>query len=115
MTLDWEPCHLVPIWLMILPLEHCHSGGVLVVAKLKKDRLNLTLMTLLGTLSFSSNMVNDFSFGALSHWRQACGSQIKKDRLNLTLITLLGTLSFGSNMVNVFFLWSIVTLATGLW
>ena len=37
-------------------------------------------MTPCGTLSFGSNMVNDFSFGALSHWRRVCGSQIKKKR-----------------------------------
>ena len=66
---------MVPIWLMIFSLEHCHSGGVFVVVK-KKDRLNLTLMTLLGTLSFGSNMVNDFFIGALSLWWCACGSQI---------------------------------------
>ena len=40
MTLDLEPCHLVPIWLMIFSSEHCHSGGVLVVAKLKKGQAN---------------------------------------------------------------------------
>ena len=52
---------------MIFSLEHCHSGGVFVVVKKKKkERLNLTLMTLLGTLSFGSNMVNDFFVGALS-------------------------------------------------
>ena len=48
MTLQSEPCQLVPIWLMKLPLEHCYTGGVFVVAKFrgKKDSQNLTLMTL---------------------------------------------------------------------
>ena len=71
---------MVPIWLMIFSLEHCHSGGVLVVAKLKKDRLNLTLMTLLGTLLFGSNMVNDFFVGAFLLCGCVCGSKIKKKR-----------------------------------
>ena len=75
----WEPCHLVPIWLMIFSLEHCHSGGVFVVAKLKKkDRLNLTLTIYWEPCHLGSNMVNDFSFGALSHWRCVCGSQKKR-------------------------------------
>ena len=48
MTLNVEPCPVGPIWLMALPSEHCHTGGVFTVAKLKKksDRQNLTLMTL---------------------------------------------------------------------
>ena len=45
MTHDREPCQLVPIWLMTLPLEHGNTSSVFMVAKLKKDRLNLTLMT----------------------------------------------------------------------
>ena len=45
MTHDREPCQLVPIWLMPLHLENGHTGSVFMVAKLKKDRLNLTLMT----------------------------------------------------------------------
>ena len=36
LTLDfcWEPCQLVLMWLMTLPSEPCHSGGVFN----KKDR-----------------------------------------------------------------------------
>ena len=45
MTHDREPCQLVPIWLMTIPLQHCHTGSVFMVAKLKKDRLSLTQMT----------------------------------------------------------------------
>ena len=45
MTHDREPCQLVPIWLMPLHLENGHTGSVFIVAKLKEDRLNLTLMT----------------------------------------------------------------------
>ena len=36
MILDREPCQLVPIWLMTLPLEPCHNGGVCMVANVKK-------------------------------------------------------------------------------
>ena len=35
MTLDLEFCQLVPLLLMTLPLEPCHTGGVCMVAKLK--------------------------------------------------------------------------------
>ena len=45
MTHDLEPCQLVPLWLMTIPLQHCHTGSVFMVAKLKKDRLSLTQMT----------------------------------------------------------------------
>ena len=45
MTHDREPCQLVPIWLMTLHLEHGNTSSVFMVAKLKKDRLNVTLMT----------------------------------------------------------------------
>ena len=48
------------------------------VAKLKKKiQAKPNPNDLMGTLSFGSNMVNDFSFGALSHWRCVCGSQKK--------------------------------------
>ena len=36
MTRDREPCQLVPIWLMTIPLHHCHTCSVYMVAKLKK-------------------------------------------------------------------------------
>ena len=45
MTRDQGPCQLVLTWLMTIPLQHGHTGSVFMVAKLKKDRLNLTLMT----------------------------------------------------------------------
>ena len=45
MTHHREPCQLVPMWLMTFHLEHCHTSSIFMVAKLKKDRLNLTLMT----------------------------------------------------------------------
>ena len=45
MTRDREPCHLVPIWLMPLHLEHGHTSSVFMAAKLKQERLNVTLMT----------------------------------------------------------------------
>ena len=35
--LSQEPYQLVPIWLIILPMEPCHTGGVCLVEKLKKD------------------------------------------------------------------------------
>ena len=58
------------------------------VAKLKKDRLNLTIMTQLRALCMDPSMVNDSSFVALSHWWRVCGSQIKQKRqVNLTLMT----------------------------
>ena len=31
-TLDQEPCQLVPIWLMTLPYEPCHTGDMCMVA-----------------------------------------------------------------------------------
>ena len=73
------------------------------VAKLKKDRLNLTLMTFnCERCQLASNMVNDSSFVALLHWRHVFGSQIKKkDRLNLTLMTFsCERCQLASNMVN---------------
>ena len=45
MTHDREPCQLIPIWRMAIPVHHCYTGSVFMVAKLKKDMLNLTLMT----------------------------------------------------------------------
>ena len=71
---------------------HCHTGGVFMAAKLKKDRQTEPNPndSHCGTLSVESNMVNDTSFRALSHWRRVYCSQIKKetDRQNLTLLTL---------------------------
>ena len=91
MTLNAEPCQLSPIWLMILPSEHCHTGGVFIAAKLKKRQTEPNPNdSQCETLSVESNMVNDTSFRALSYWWHVYGSQIKKktDRQNLTLMTL---------------------------
>ena len=44
MTYDLKPCQFIPIWLMPLHLEHCHTGNVIIVAK-KKRQTKLTLMT----------------------------------------------------------------------
>ena len=33
-----EPCQLVVMWLMTLPSEHCHTGGIFIVSKFKKKR-----------------------------------------------------------------------------
>ena len=65
---------------MTLLSEHCHIGYVSMVAKLKKkDRLNLTLMTLhWKPCQLDLNMVNDSPFEDLSHLRHVYGSQIKK-------------------------------------
>ena len=59
------------------------------VAKLKKDRLNLTLMTHdREPCQLVPNMANDSSIKALPHWQRVyCGQIEKKDRLNLTLMT----------------------------
>ena len=42
MTLNAEPCQLSPIWLMILPSEHFHTGGMFMAAKLKKRQTDRT-------------------------------------------------------------------------
>ena len=36
MTLDREPCQLVPIMIMTLHWEHCHLGGVFMTVKVEK-------------------------------------------------------------------------------
>ena len=46
MTLNQEPCKLVPIWLMTLSSQHCHTSGVNMVAYLKKEGQNITLSNL---------------------------------------------------------------------
>ena len=61
---------------MTLPSEPCHSGGVFMVAKFKKDWQNLTLMTRSETLSVGPNMVNDSLLRALSHWWRVYGRKI---------------------------------------
>ena len=42
MTLNVELCQLGPMWLMTLPSEHCHTGGVFMAAKLKKGQTDKT-------------------------------------------------------------------------
>ena len=79
LTLDWEPCQLVPMWLITLASDHCHTGQVFVVIKLKK-RLAKPLPndSRSGTVSVGSNMVNYSPFGALSHWWHVHGNDLKK-------------------------------------
>ena len=43
MTLDWELCHLVSMWLRALPLKTCQSGDLLYQKKMDN---NLTLLNL---------------------------------------------------------------------
>ena len=63
MTPNVEPCLLGPIWLLTLPSEHCHTGGVFMVAKLKnRQTLPNPSGSKCGILSVGSNMVNDSSF-----------------------------------------------------
>ena len=66
------------MWLMILPWEHCLTGGVFIVAKLKQIQTKANPNdSHLGYLSVGQNVVNDSPLGALSHGRRAYGSQIK--------------------------------------
>ena len=66
------------MWSMILPWEHCPTGGVFIVAKLKQIQTKLNPNDSdLGSLSVGQNVVNDSPLGALSHGRRVYGSQIK--------------------------------------
>ena len=90
------------MWLMILHWEHCPTGGVFMVAKLKqiqtKSKPNDSH---LGTLSVGQNVVNDSPLGALSHRRRVYGSQIKQKQANSNPNdSHLGTLSVGQNVVH---------------
>ena len=87
MTRDREPCQLVPIWLMTIPLQHGHTGSVFMVAKLKKDRLSLTLMThdrescqLVPIWLMPIHLENGHTGSVF------IVAKLKKDRLNLTLM-----------------------------
>ena len=82
-------CQLAQIWLMTLPWEHCCTGSVFMVAKLKKKTSKTNPNdSHFKTLSVGPNMVNDSPLGPLSHWRCVYDSQIlKKDKQNLTLMT----------------------------
>ena len=63
------------IWLMTLQKEQRVYGSKI----LKKDRLNLTLMTQdWEPCQLVPNKVNDSSMRALPHWQRDYGSQIKK-------------------------------------
>ena len=66
------------MWLMILPLEHCPTGGVFIVAKLKQIQTKANPNdSHLRTLSVGQNVVNDSPLGALFHWGLVYCSQIK--------------------------------------
>ena len=58
MTLDLEPCQLVPIWLMTLPSEPCHTGDVCMVANFLKKMEKPVLMTRSGTLLVGPDVFN---------------------------------------------------------
>ena len=63
---------------MILPWEHCPTGGVFIVSKLKEIQTqSKPYDSHLGTLSVGQNEVNDSPLGALSHWGCVYCSQIK--------------------------------------
>ena len=64
---------------MTVRSEHCQSGVMSVVAKLKKRHAKPNPNDArLKFLSVGPKMVNDSSFRALSHWLCVYGSQIKK-------------------------------------
>ena len=66
------------MWLMIPPWEHCPTGGVFIVAKLKQIQTKFYPNDYhLRTLSVGQNVVNDSPIGGLSHWRRVYCSQIK--------------------------------------
>ena len=60
MTLDREPCHLVPISLNTLHSEPCHTGGVFMVVKVEEKRLAKSNPndSLSETLSVGPNVIN---------------------------------------------------------
>ena len=59
-----EPCQLVVMWLMTLPSEHCHTGGIFIVSKFKKkDGQIITLdNTRLGTFLFGPTLLMTLPF-----------------------------------------------------
>ena len=74
---------------MVLPWEHCPTGGDFIVAKLKQIQTKSNPNdSHLRTLLVGQNAVNDSPLGALSHRWRVYGSQIKnKYKQNLTLMT----------------------------
>ena len=90
------------MWLMILPSEHCPTGSVFIVAKLKQIQTkSYPNGSHLGTLSVGQNVVNDSPLGALSHWRRVYCSQIKtKQTKSNPNDSHLRILSVGQNVVN---------------
>ena len=67
------------IWLMTLQQEHCHTGSVFIAAKLKKDRLNLTLMTHdWEPCQLVPNMANDSSIRACNTGSLFIVAKLKK-------------------------------------
>ena len=85
MTLIVEICHLGTIWLRNLPSEHCHAGGVFMVAKLKKqtDKPNPN-DSKCGTLSVGSNMVNDSPFMPCHTGSMFMAAKLKKRQTDRT-------------------------------
>ena len=76
------------MWLMILPLEHCPTGGVFIVVKLKQIQAKSNPNdSHLRTLSVGQNVVNDSPLGALSHWGVFIVAKLNKYKQNLTLMT----------------------------
>ena len=72
------------MWLMILPLEDCPTGGVFIVAKLKQKQTKSNPNdSHLGILSVGQDVVNDSPLGALSHWGRVYCSQIKTNTSKL--------------------------------
>ena len=66
------------MWLMILPWEHCPTGGMFMVAKLKQIQAKSNPNdSHLRILSVGQNVVNDSRLGALSNGRRVYCSQIK--------------------------------------
>ena len=90
------------MWLMILPWEHCPTGGVFMVAKLKQIQTKSSPYdSHLGTLSVGQTMANGSPLGALSHWRRVYCSQIKTNANKIyPNDSHLRTLSLDQNVVN---------------
>ena len=73
--------NLVPNMANDSSIRACNTGSLFIVAKLQKDRQNLTLMTHdREPCQLVPNMANDSSKRALPHWQPVYSSQIKKKR-----------------------------------
>ena len=81
MTLNVELCQLGPIWLMTLPSENCHTGGMFMVATFKNRQTEPNPNDpQCGTLKVGSNMVNDSSFMHCHTGGVFMAAKLKKDR-----------------------------------